>query len=69
MLIFFWAKKAVPELIQSNMNVTSIVKELSPLLHKSEMRKKMLNGFSEIRKLLGYPGSYERIANKILQKT
>ena len=62
-------KKAVPELIQSNMNVTSIVKELSPLLHKSEMRKKMLNGFSEIRKLLGYPGSYERIANKILQKT
>ena len=62
-------KKAVPELIQSNMNVTSIVKELSPLLHKSEMRKKMLNGFSEIRKLLGYPGSYDRIANKILQKT
>ena len=62
-------KKVVPELIQSNMNVTSIVKELSPLLYKSEMRKKMLNGFSEIRKLLGYPGSYERIANKILQKT
>ena len=62
-------KKAVPELIQSNMNASSIVKQLSPLLHKSEMRKKMLNGFSEIRKLLGYPGSYDRIANKILQKT
>ena len=62
-------KRALPELIQSNMNVTSIVKELIPLLHKSRMRKKMLNDFSEIRKLLGYPGSYERIANKILQKT
>ena len=62
-------KKAVPELIQSNMNVASLVKELSPLHYKSEMRKKMLNGFSEIRKLLGYPGSYDRIANKILQKT
>ncbi len=62
-------KKVVPELIQSNMNVSSILKELTPLMYKSEMRKKMLNGFSEIRKLLGYPGSYDRIANKILQKT
>jgi lipid-A-disaccharide synthase len=63
-------KKAVPELLQNEMNSNNIVKEIMPLLDlKSFKRKKMLSDFNEIRKTLGVPGVYERSASLIISKT
>ena len=60
-------KKVVNELIQSKMNSNNILESLVPLLSKSEQRKKMLFEFEKVRRLLGFPGAYDRIAKNIIE--
>ena len=60
-------KKVVPELLQKDMNVNNIIKEIEPLLNlKSPERKLILNDFTFIQKTLGIPGVYKRTAESII---
>ena len=63
-------KQVVPELLQKNMKPKLILNKLTELLDdKSEERKTMLADYDKLRTLLGRPGVYNRIAEKILNKT
>ena len=56
----------VPECIQQDMTPKNILEKLLPLLDKgSENREKMISDFSKIKKSLGAPGVYDRIAESI----
>ena len=63
-------KQVVPELLQKDMKPKLILNKLTELLDdKSEERKTMLADYDKLRTLLGRPGVYNRIAEKILNKT
>jgi lipid-A-disaccharide synthase len=59
----------VPELLQKEMTADRLSSAIIPLLEsKSAVRKKMLNGFNEVRRSLGLPGVYERAAKAIAER-
>jgi len=60
-------KKIIPELIQHQMTQKNIIKKISPYLDiKSNKRRKTLENFNNLRKTLGKPGVFDRIANFII---
>ena len=59
----------VPECIQNDMKPKNILEKLLPLLDdNSEDRKKMIFDFNEIKRSLGGPGVYKRIAEAITRQ-
>ncbi|GIS53419.1 lipid-A-disaccharide synthase [bacterium] len=60
----------VAECLQSDMNSSTLANELLPLLNlESEERKKMLPKLESVKKDLGSPGVYGRVATAILERT
>ena len=59
----------VPELLQNNVTSKNILKAIDPLLKHTNERRKMLDGFNEVRRALGLPGVYERAADAIIKRT
>ena len=60
-------KKIIPELIQHEMTQKNIIKKISYYLDiKSNKRRKTLENFNNLRKTLGKPGVFDRIANFII---
>ena len=60
-------KKIIPELIQHEMTQKNIIKKISYYLdNKSNKRRKTLENFNNLRKTLGKPGVFDRIANFII---
>ena len=60
----------VPELIQSKMTSKNIMKILPELINqKSETRRRIIDKYSKLKKLLGPPGAYSRAAELIVNKT
>jgi lipid-A-disaccharide synthase len=55
-------KPLVRELIQHDMNAESLGNELHKLLHNIDYRSAMLNGFTELRELLGNKGASKKAA-------
>ena len=63
-------RQVVPELLQDNMTPELILKTINPLFDmESEERKKMFLDYEKLKKSLGNPGVYARIAESILKKT
>ena len=63
-------RQVVPELLQDNMNPELILKTISPLFDmESEKRKEMFLGYEKLKKSLGDPGVYARIAESIIEIT
>ena len=63
-------KKIVPEFLQFDMNPQKIQKNLAELLDiHSEKRNIMIQNLNKVKKQLGAPGVYKKIAESILQKT
>ena len=63
-------KQVVPELLQDDMNPKLILKTIAPLFDmESEKRKKMFLEYEKLKKSLGSPGVYMRVAESILEKT
>ena len=62
-------REIVPEFLQKNVTVNNLVGAIKPLLEHSHKRRAMLNGFEEVRRLLGLPGVYSRAADFILKRT
>jgi len=61
-------KKIIPELIQNDMNLKSIVKAIVPLLSNTPERDKMMKAYKKIGASLGMPGVYSRVAKLISNK-
>ena len=62
-------KQIVCELIQYKMTPNNLVNNIMPLLEKkSPERKKILDGYKNIRKVIGKPGVYERAAKAIVKR-
>ena len=60
----------VAECLQSDMNSSTLANELLPLLNlKSKKRNKMLPKLENVKKDLGVPGVYGRVATAILERT
>jgi lipid-A-disaccharide synthase len=62
-------KKIIPELIQNDVTKKQIIKAIRPLLQTTLERRKMLEGFSGVRRNLGLPGAYKRAAEAIIKRT
>ena len=63
-------EKIVPELLQKDMNPSSIATQLDILLNmKSKERKLILSKYAILKENLGKPGVYGRIAQAILKRT
>ena len=63
-------RQVVPELLQNKMTPELILKTINPLFDmESEERKKMFLDYEKLKKSLGNPGVYARIAESILEKT
>ena len=60
-------KKIIPELIQNKMNPENLMKKILPYLDtKSSKRLGTLKNYKKIRKKLGSPGVFDRVANIIV---
>ena len=63
-------EEIVKELIQKNMNPSSIATQLDILLNmKSKHRKLILSKYAILKENLGKPGVYGRVAQAILKRT
>ena len=63
-------KEVVPEFLQNKMKPENIKNKLVELLNeKSKLRNQMLDDFINIKKKLGSPGVYIKIASDILKST
>ena len=63
-------EEKVPELLQKNMNPSSIVTQLDILLNmKSKERELILSKYAVLKESLGKPGVYSRVAQAILKRT
>ena len=63
-------EEVVPELIQYKMTSKNIMKILPELINlKSETRRRIIDKYSKLKKLLGPPGAYTRAAELIVNKT
>ncbi len=56
-------RQIVPELIQNNFTSEKLVNELISILEDSQRKKAILEGYCEVRKLLGNPGAALKTAN------
>ena len=61
-------KKAVPELIQDDMNKSMILKKLKLIINESDERHKMLSDYDTLQVILGGSGASERFANEMYQR-
>ncbi|MFN6037485.1 MAG: lipid-A-disaccharide synthase [Bacteroidota bacterium] len=61
-------KPILNELIQNEMNEKKIVEEFLPILRDSPKRNSILEGYEEVRSILGGGGASKRIAENIYQK-
>ena len=60
----------IPELLQKNMNPSSIATQLDILLNmKSKERELILSKYAVLKQNLGKPGVYGRVAQAILKRT
>ena len=60
-------KRIIPELIQHKMNPDNLTKKILPYLDiKSNKRKATIKKYKKLRKKLGSPGVFDRIANIIV---
>ena len=63
-------EEIVPELLQKNMNPSSIATQLDILLNmKSKERELILSKYAVLKENLGKPGVYGRVAQAILKRT
>ncbi len=58
-------KRLIPELVQNEFNSSAIFDLASSILEDNVLRKKILNGYEELRKGLGEPGVTVRAAKEI----
>lgn len=61
-------RKAVPELIQENMNKSMILEQLKLIITDSKERHKMLEDYDELKLILGGAGASERFADEMYQR-
>ena len=61
-------KEIVPEFLQKKMTPENLSKALFPLINEQTKRESMRNDFSQVIKMLGEPGVYDRLAKEILRK-
>lgn len=61
-------REIVPEFIQQQMTVESLVKAIIPLLSDTPEREKMISGYKQITEQLGERGVYRRAAKLIVGK-
>ena len=61
-------KEVVPEFLHNRMTPNNLSKAILPLIIDPSERKSMCNDFEQVRKLLGEPGVYDRLAKEILRK-
>ena len=59
-------KEVVKELIQNDFHPNIIRDELNLLLNNADYRNKQLNGYKEMRKILGEPGASEKTAKLMI---
>ena len=60
-------KRIIPELIQHKMNPDNLTKKILPYLDiKSNKRKATIKKYKKLRKYLGSPGVFDRVANIIV---
>ena len=63
-------EEIVKELLQKNMNPSSIATQLDILLNmKSKERELILSKYAALKENLGKPGVYGRVAQAILKRT
>ena len=63
-------ERIVKELLQKNMNPSSIATQLDILLNmKSKERELILSKYAVLKENLGKPGVYGRVAQAILKRT
>jgi len=61
-------KEVVPEFLHNRMTPNNLSKAILPLIIDPSERESMCNDFEQVRKLLGEPGVYDRLAKEILRK-
>ena len=57
----------VPELIQKDLNRKNMVRELTAILEDGPIRQSMINGYGELKQLLGGCGASARVAGLMIQ--
>ena len=62
-------KRLVPELIQKDCSPEQIVDAVSPLLHETPERQRMLEGFESLQATLGEPGVSKRVTDILYQES
>ena len=62
-------RKIVPEFLQQEATAENLSLALISLLKNRNERRKMRDGYEEVRRLLGLPGAYDRAAKLILKRT
>ena len=60
-------REVVRELIQNDVNILNIQKELDLLINDSNYRKVMLDGYDELIKKIGKEGCSKKIAQDLLE--
>ncbi len=60
-------KEVVKELIQGDLNVDNLVKELDQLLHNGKRQRQMLEDYEELKDRLGNVGASEKAAEVIME--
>ena len=60
-------KTAINEFIQKDMTVKKVTAELRKLLFEEDYRKKILQDYTQLNKLMGEPGCSKRTAKKMIQ--
>ena len=59
-------REAVPEIIQSDLDITRAERELRAIVAGGAKREKMLSDFGELRKVIGGPGASDRFAARMV---
>jgi len=62
-------RKIVPEFLQQEVTAENLSAALLFLLKNRNERRKIRDGYEEVRRLLGLPGAYSRAAKLILKRT
>jgi lipid-A-disaccharide synthase len=60
-------RSLIPELIQEDANPRTMLIALQDILHQSQLRQSQLDGFLELRSVLGGPGASKRAAQLIME--
>ena len=62
-------RKIVPEFLQEEATPENLSAALLSLLKNRNERRKIRDGYEEVRRLLGLPGAYDRAAKLVLKRT